>query len=105
MQPLQRAHLILLLALFALCLVRETPQPRGAQAPQKLGGSQIGPLCVEVIGGVSLGGLTSYLVGEFLSLAGKQRYVSYWNLTLAVLLGAFHCSLQSLNTTVCCFFM
>lgn len=56
MQPLQRAHLILLLALFALCLVREIPQPRGAQAPQKLGGSQIGPLGVEAVGGVSLGG-------------------------------------------------
>lgn len=49
MQPLQRAHLILLLALVALCLVRETPQPRGAQAPQKLGGSQFSPLGVEAV--------------------------------------------------------
>lgn len=57
MQPLQRAHLFLLLALFALCLVRETPQPRGARAPQKLGGSQICPLGMEAVGrGVTLGG-------------------------------------------------
>jgi len=90
MQPLQCAHLLLLLALLAFCLVRETPL---LGHPKSWGAARPIPGVVMMVRGLG----TNWWENFCLKLGTTALY---FPLTLLVLKGALHCKLRGLDTSV-----